>query len=198
MTDSRIGVVLGSSRPGRLGERVCRFVMRHDRTAPAEFGVLDLADYRMPFFDEAVAPLDNPHRVPAPCVARWLEDMDAADGYLFLTPEYNFTIPAVLKNALDFLAGQASGKPAAILSYSATIHGGIVAGNELRLTLCKLGMLPLPGSLAFAHADRVLDEAGELAEDTPWAHRVNAFVPTALTELVRYTDALKPLRMPVP
>lgn len=164
------------------------------RVADAEFSVLDLARYRMPFFDEAIAPLDNPERVAAPCVARWLDDMAAADGYLFLTPEYNFTIPAVLKNALDFLAGQSHGKPAAILSYSTTTHGGIVAGNELRLTLCKVGIIPLPKSLPLAHANRVLDESGRLAEDTPWAHKVNAYVPVALTELTRYTNALRPLR----
>jgi NAD(P)H-dependent FMN reductase len=192
---SRIGVVLGSTRPQRLGDRVCAFVMRHAAQVPgADFTVLDLCDYRMPFFNEATAPLSNAARTPAPNVCRWLDDVAAADGFLFLTPEYNHTIPAVLKNALDFLAEEAYGKPASILSYSSTVHGGNIAGNELRLTLSKLGMLPLPKSLPLAHADRLLDESGELIEQSEWAGRVEAFLPRSLSELVRYAAALKTVR----
>jgi len=195
MSGIGIGVVLGSTRPQRLGERVCRFVMKHAENVPdAAFGVLDLAGYRMPFFDEAEAPLANRDRVPADNVRRWLDDMAAADGYLFLTPEYNYTIPAVLKNALDFLAKEAEGKPAAILSYSSTMHGGNIAGNELRSVLSKLGMLPMPKSLPMAHAERLLDGTGDLVEQSDWAAKVNAFVPWSLNELVRYATALKPVR----
>jgi NAD(P)H-dependent FMN reductase len=191
----RIGVVLGSSRPQRLGGRVCGFVMRQAAAIPAaDFRVLDIADYRLPFFDEPCAPLGNTDRTPAPNVRRWLDDIAAADGYLFLTPEYNYTIPAVLKNALDFLAEEAHGKPASILSYSSTTHGGNIAGNELRLTLSKLGMLPLPKSLPLAHADRLLDETGELIERSQWAARVAAYLPRSLTELARYATALKTVR----
>ncbi|MFE4255023.1 hypothetical protein ACFRU3_37210 [Streptomyces sp. NPDC056910] len=66
--------------------------------------------------------------------------------------------------------------------------------NELRLPLCKLGMLPLPRSLPFAHAERVLDADGGLAEQSDWAAKVAAFVPWSLNELVCYSAALKPLR----
>jgi NAD(P)H-dependent FMN reductase len=192
---SSIGVVLGSTRPQRLGERVCRFVMKQSEEVPdAAFRILDLADYRMPFFDEAEAPLANRDRNPADNVRRWLDDMAEADGYLFLTPEYNYTIPAVLKNALDFLAREAEGKPAAILSYSSTAHGGNIAGNELRSVLSKLGMLPMPKSLPMAHAERLLDETGELVEESEWAAMVGAFVPWSLNELARYAAALKTVR----
>ncbi|MBO2453003.1 NAD(P)H-dependent oxidoreductase [Actinomadura barringtoniae] len=195
MNGIRIGVVLGSTRPQRLGERVCHFVMKQAKDVPdADFRVLDLAGYRMPFFDEAEAPLANRDRVPAENVRCWLGDLAAMDGYLFLTPEYNYTFPAVLKNALDFLAKEAEGKPAAILSYSNTMHGGNIAGNELRAVLSKLGMLPLPRSLPMAHAERLLDETGDLVEQSDWAAKVAAFVPWSLNELVRYAAALKTVR----
>jgi NAD(P)H-dependent FMN reductase len=191
----RIAVVLGSTRPQRLGARVCAFVMHHTAQIPqANFTVLDLADYRMPFFDETCAPLANPDRVPAPNVRQWLHEMDQADGYLFLTPEYNYTVPAVLKNALDYLGEEAHGKPATILSYSSTAHGGNIAGNELRLTLSKLGMLPLPKSLPLAHAERLLNENGELVEQSDWAAKVGAFLPRSLTELINYAAALRAVR----
>jgi chromate reductase, NAD(P)H dehydrogenase (quinone) len=193
----RIGVVLGSVRPQRLGERVCRFVMSLAGRAPqARFTVLDLADYRLPVSEEAVAPPAGPGRAPEPEVRRWLDDMAAADGYLFLTPEHDYTLPAALKNALGHLAGEAHDKPATILSYASTAHGGSIAGNELRLTLGGLGMLPLPGSLPLAHADRLLDESGRVVGEPEWAAEVTCRLSRSLTELVRYADALRTLPVP--
>lgn len=190
----RIKVILGSTRPGRLGDRVCRFVLREAaHLDDAEFTLLDLADHPMPFFDEPVAPLADHDRRPSAPVRAWLEAVAAADAYLFVTPEYNHAPPAVLKNALDFLATEAFGKPASIVSYSTTAHGGALAGQSLRLSLSKAGMLPLPRSLALAHADRLLDPAGELVERSGWARRVAEFVPAALRDLVDHSRALKTL-----
>lgn len=77
--------------------------------------------------------------------------MAAADGYLFVVPEYNFEVPAVARNALDTLAHEAEGKPVMIQSYSDTSYGGIVAGHAFRLPLSKLGMFPRPKSLPLPH-----------------------------------------------
>ena len=194
-----IAVVLGSSRKPRLGNRVCAYVMSKTAAVPgAEFTVLDLAGYQLPFFDEPLAPWSNPARSPAPAVRRWLDDMAAAHGYLFLTPEYNYAIPAVLKNALDFLGHEADGKPASILSYSDTMHGGNIAGHQLRLTLNKLGMLPLPVSLPLAHADRMLDESGHLTDHSDFAHKIDKYLPWSLAELVRYAATLQTARDTAP
>jgi NAD(P)H-dependent FMN reductase len=191
----RIEVILGSTRPGRIGHRVCRFVMEKAAVVSgAEFTVLDLADHPMPFFDEPLAPLANRNRRPSAAVRAWLAAMAAADGYVFLTPEYNHAPPAVLKNALDFVATEAAGKPASIVSYSTATHGGAVAGQLLRLMLSKAGMLPLPKSLALGRADRVLDPTGELAERSDWTRRVAQFVPASLHDLVNHARALKTVR----
>jgi NAD(P)H-dependent FMN reductase len=195
--DVTLAIILGSSRQPRLGDRVCRFVLSRAAEVPGTaFTVLDLAGYQMPFFDEEVAPLNNRDRTPCDPVRRWLDDMAAADGYLFLTPEYNYAAPAVLKNAIDYLAREAEGKPASILSYSDTPHGGNIAGHELRMILNKLGMFPMPKSLPLAHADRLLHEDGTLAEDGPWAAKVSAFIPWSLTELARYAALLRQARVP--
>jgi NAD(P)H-dependent FMN reductase len=197
--DVAIGVVLGSSRPQRLGERVCKFVMSQAAQLPgARYTVLDLACYELPFFSEPVAPLNNRDRCPAGPVRRWLADMAAADGYLFITPEYNYAVPAVLKNALDFLAREAEGKPASVLSYSDTSFGGNIAGHELRLTLNKLGMFPMPMSLPLPHADQLLAPDGTLAPDSDWAAKVAAFVPWSLIELTRYAALLRQARQAEP
>jgi len=199
MTDSaarvKIGVVLGSSRPRRLGERVTRFVLTSASQVPdADFTLFDLACYQLPFFDEALAPWDNPDRRPAPNVARWLEDIASADGYLFVVPEYNLAVPAVVKNALDLLAHEADAKPASVLSYSDTFDGGVVAGHELRLVLSKLGMLPLPKTIPLAHADQLLEPDGTLADGSRLGRIAAQFVPYMLRELAHYAAGLRPLR----
>jgi NAD(P)H-dependent FMN reductase len=191
----KIGVVLGSSRGQRLGERVTRWVLTSAREVPeADFALFDLASYRLPFFDEALAPWDNPDRHPEPNVARWLEDMASADGYLFVVPEYNLAVPAVVKNALDLLGHEADAKPASILSYTDTSYGGIIAGRELRLMVSKLGMLPLPKTIPLAHAERLLDPDGGLVAESRYATVVARYLPYMLRELARYAAALRPLR----
>lgn len=191
-----IGVVLGSSRPGRLGDRVCKFVVKSAAAVPgASFEVFDLANYEMPLFDEAIAPRNNRNRSPAPTVARWLQDVASADGYVFLTPEYNLAVPAVLKNALDFLAHEADGKPAAILSYSDTAFGGILAGHTLQLTLNILGMFVMPRSpIPLPHADKMLDDGGEVIELSDLAGKIVRYLSRSLTQLVKYATALRDVR----
>jgi NAD(P)H-dependent FMN reductase len=194
-TKTKIGVVLGSSRERRLGERVIRWVLTGAKEVPeGDFGLLDLAAYQLPFFDEAIAPWDNPDRHPAPNVARWLADMAAADGYLFVVPEYNLAVPAVVKNALDLLAHEADGKPASIVSYSDTFNGGVTAGHELRLVINKLGMLPLPRTIPLPHAEQLLDPDGSLVADSRMAKAVALLLPYTLRELARYAAALRPVR----
>jgi NAD(P)H-dependent FMN reductase len=120
--------------------------------------------------------------------------MASADGYLFVVPECNYAVPAMVKNSLDFLGHEAEGKPAAILSYSGTDHGGNIAGHELRPCLSKLGMLPLPRSLPLAHADEILGPDGAMVAESDFARKVAQFMPWSRRELVRYAAALRPLR----
>ena len=190
-----IAIILGSTRGERLGTRVVRYIAgKAAGVAGAEFSVLDLADYELPFFAEPVAPIDNRDRRVPPNVRRWLDDVASADGYVFVVPEYNFEVPAPAKNALDLLAHEAEGKPALIQSYSDTSYGGIIAGHLFRLPLSKMGMFPMPKSLPMPHAERLFDEHGTLVEDTDWGRILDRFIPWALAELVRYAAALAPLR----
>jgi NAD(P)H-dependent FMN reductase len=118
----------------------------------------------------------------------------SADGYLFLVPEYNFAVPAVVKNALDLLAHEAAAKPASVLSYSDTSYGGIVAGHELRLVLNKLEMLPLSKTIPLAHAEQLFDPDGGLVAESGFARVVAAYLPYILRELAAYAATLRPLR----
>jgi NAD(P)H-dependent FMN reductase len=136
-----IQVIVGTDREGRFSEKAAAWLM--DRlTARDELTVelVDLRDYPMPFYDQLEPPAHG-RRNYAPDVARWAEKVDAADGYIFVTAEYNHGYPAVLKNALDHAFPEFNRKPAAFVGYGNV--GGARAIEQLRLVTVELEMAPL-------------------------------------------------------
>jgi NAD(P)H-dependent FMN reductase len=121
--------IVGSTRPGRAADRVVPWIVDRAKEHGAfSVEVLDLRDWPLPFFAETFATVGDP-RNPAysdPVVKRWNQRIVEGDAYLFITPEYNHSVPAVLKNALDsvFASFAFRNKPAAFVGYS----GGIAAG----------------------------------------------------------------------
>jgi NAD(P)H-dependent FMN reductase len=121
-------IIIGSTRPGRAAGQVIPWMVSASRQHGG-FGVdvLDLRDWELPLFGETFATVGDP-RNPAfsvPAVKRWNEKIAEGDAYLFITPEYNHSVPAVLKNAIDsvFATFAFRTKPAACVAYS----GGIAA-----------------------------------------------------------------------
>ena len=100
-----ISVIVGSTRQGRFSERPAQWILQHlQKHAGIEAQLLDLRDFPMPFFDQAVSPA-TPGRAPYEneVVKRWTAAIAASDGFVFVTPEYNYGPSAVLKNALDWV-----------------------------------------------------------------------------------------------
>ena len=188
-----IAVIVGATRAGRVTDKLAHWVSEEARNL-AEVEVLDLVDYPMPFFDEAISPRYNPKRKPSKEVSKWLDKVAAFDGYVIVTPEYNRSTSAVLKNALDYLDYQMDSKPVAIVAHGST--GGAQAVANLRMALPGVGAVSLPKALFFT--DRVgeaIDEAGVLKEelqDNPYGPQAN--LKAALADLVWYADALKAAR----
>jgi NAD(P)H-dependent FMN reductase len=187
----KISIILGSTRPQhRLGERVAKWVIHEtSKFSEATYSFLDLRDYDLPFFNENKGPRGNDNRHPAENVARWLEDIAAADGYIFITPEYNEGPSAALKNAIDFLAFEANRKPAAIISYSDGFNGGMYAPIQLRVTLGEVGIIALKTQQIILNADKVLNEEGiPLPEEQPiLERRFGRF----MDDLIWFTEVLK-------
>src|SRR5437660_8938520 len=140
----KIGIILGTTRPARFADTPARWLL--DLAHPgddADFEIVDLRGYPMPFFEEEQSPMFVPPRDAA--ALRWAEKMAGLDGYIFVTPEYNHGIPAVLKNALDYAYAEYSRKPASFVGY-----GGVGAARgveQLRLVLMALQMVPLKQSV---------------------------------------------------
>lgn len=186
----KLAVILGSTRQGRQSAKQATWVVNTaQQIAGFDVELLDLKDYPMPFFDEAASPRYNPNRLIDPIAQKWLARLEAADAYIFVTPEYNHSIPGVLKNAFDYIDFQVDRKPAAIVSHGA--NGGTRAAMHLREIISEGKMVPIPNTVAFSGVSDGIDEAGNISE----ALKANPYGPQAalnglLAELKWYSDAL--------
>ena len=187
----KIGIIIGSTREGRVTERVAQWV-RQTAAAElpdAELTVLDLRDYALPFFDEAISPQYNPERKPTGVVKEWLDALAAQDAIIIVTPEYNRSIPAVLKNALDYVAYELARKPVAIVGQGSA--GGNQAISHLRGIIAGVLAVSVPAFVAVTHAGAAIDEKGNLSAEVA----ANPYGPAhalkrLLTDLAWYTGAL--------
>ncbi len=104
---TRLAVITGSVRPNRVGSDVARWVAEKASTVEGvEAEVLELADFDLPVFAEEVPPMMAAPKDPAS--AAWNEALARFDAYIFVTPEYNRSLPGALKNAIDFTRPEAS------------------------------------------------------------------------------------------
>ena len=180
MTRPKIGIIVGSTREGRFADHPLNWYLDivKDRD-DAEFEVVDLRDYPMPFFEEKMSPAWVP---PENDVARrWGEKLESLDGFVFTVAEYNHSITGVLKNALDYAYKEFNRKPATFLAYGGT--GGARAVEQLRLILAELqvaslkynvhiGMTELLGILregkTMADFPYLIDGAKAMTDDLVW------------------------------
>lgn len=131
----RIGIILGSTRPGRNGEAVARWV--HDvagTRSDADYELVDIQDFHLPLLDEPVPPSRGQYSHEH--TKRWAAKIASFDAFVFVTPEYNHGTSAALKNAIDFLYAEWNNKAAGFVSYGSA--GGARATESLRLVMGEL------------------------------------------------------------
>jgi Predicted flavoprotein len=126
----RVGIVLGSTRPGRNGEAVAKWVLDNaSKRTDAEYELVDLLDFNLPLLDEPIPPsmgqYQNDH------TKAWAEKIASYDAFVFVSAEYNHGINAALKNAIDFLFAEWNNKAAGFVSYGSAY--GVRAVEHLRL-----------------------------------------------------------------
>lgn len=132
-----IGIILGSTRPNRLGGQVAEWVAEQaSARTDAGFELLDLRDHQLPHLDEPLSPLLGQYQHDH--TKAWAETIARFDGYVFVTAEYNHGIPGALKDAIDYLAAEWQNKAAGVVSYG--IAGGTGAAFQLRQICGQLGM----------------------------------------------------------
>ncbi|MGA1835446.1 NAD(P)H-dependent oxidoreductase [Herbiconiux sp. 11R-BC] len=186
---TKIGIILGSTRPGRKGEQVAKWVLDIARKrSDAEFELIDLADFPLPHFDEAGSPklgsYQNAH------TKAWSAEIARFDGYVFVTPEYNHSTSGVLKNALDYLYTEWNNKAAAFVSYGGV--GGARAVEHLRLVASELQLATVRAQVAIS----LMTEFENFSTFAPHDYLL-PLVDEMLDQLVAWTKALEPLHAPV-
>lgn len=187
-----IAIILGSSRPTSAGRALFNHLKQLAPQVQPElnFTFLDLATYQLPFFAETLPPMANDHRQLPAKQQQWLTDMAQADGYVILTPEYNHAMPAVLKNALDFLAFEGQRKPVKLVSYADNMRGGQFGAASLVPVLQRLGMLVLPKPTPIGNLPATLQPDGTFIKDAPLQARYTKGLTAALQEIAYYTTVL--------
>lgn len=179
----RLLVIVGSTRPGRQGDRWGRWITDlANAQGDYEAQLVDLRELDLPFMDEPNHP--RLQQYTHEHTKRWSAMVDAADAYLFVTPEYNYGYPAPLKNALDYLFQEWKDKPAGIVSYGG-ISGGLRSAHLLRQVLSALGLAVPQSSVAIPFSQQYLTEDGGV--DAPEAAVSSA---TALLAEMRRLGAL--------
>jgi NAD(P)H-dependent FMN reductase len=183
----KLEVVVASTRPGRVGGIVADWFVRRAREHGGfEVGVSDLAELDLPFVDEPNHPRLRDYQHDH--TKQWSAAVDAADAFVFVTPEYNYTFPATLKNAIDFLHAEWAYKPVGFVSYGG-LSAGLRAVQSLKPVVTTLAMFPLPASVALPFVSNSISDGvlvpGELAESSAKA---------MLDELVRVSAAFATLR----
>ncbi|AWE48748.1 MULTISPECIES: NADPH-dependent FMN reductase [Streptomyces] len=183
---TKIGIIIGSTRPGRNGEAVARWVheVAAERT-DAEFEIVDLLDYELPVLDEAYpASLGN---YTQPHTRAWAEKIASLDGFVIVTPEYNRSVPGALKNAIDFLYAEWNNKAVGFVSYGSV--GGTRAVEHLRGIAGELQMADVRSQVALS----LFTDFENFTTFTPAAIQRDTLV-TTLDQVVAWSTALAPLR----
>jgi NAD(P)H-dependent FMN reductase len=207
----KVGIIIGSHRVVRVGPQIARFVLDILQAAEAEktshatsaqpearhrlritFGLVDLTTHNLPLFDEPIIPqaVKSPDGYTHEHTRAWSRRVAALDAFVFVAPQHNWSIPAGLKNAIDYLFHEWKGKPAVIVTYGG--HGGTRCAEHLRTVLGSIGVRVVERMVAMAfpsvefrgkcfRGEELGLDAG--SDDGPWAEKRGEIV-AAWKELV--------------
>jgi len=182
----KIAIVIGSTRPGRNGEAVSRWVyeMANSR-GDAEYEMVDIKDYSLPLLDEPIPPSMGQYSKEHTKI--WSAKIDSFDAYVFVTPEYNHGIPGALKNAIDFLFKEWNNKVAGFVSYGSA--GGVRAVEQLRLVMAEVKVATVRAQVQLS----LYTDFENFSIFKP--HNIHEkSINTMLDELVTWAGAMKSLR----
>ncbi|MBX3091809.1 MAG: NAD(P)H-dependent oxidoreductase [Cryobacterium sp.] len=187
---TRLMIIVGSVRPGRIGMPIAKWVREQaEGSGRFEVDFVDLVELNLPFMDEpehpALGKYTKPHTIA------WSKRVAAADAFLLVTPEYNYSYSPALKNALDFLSSEWRRKPVGFVSYGGVSSGtrGMVA---MLPTLAALQLIRVGSNVELTFAARQIVDGVFQADD-----RAAAILSRELAELAAMAPALAELRRAV-
>src|SRR5665213_2499430 len=184
----KIELIIGSTRPGRVGPQIAIWIVDNlSKKSGIDYEIVDIKDWGLPIFDEAVLPSMNQYQHEH--TKAWGAKVSEADAYIFLTPEYNAGYPASIKNAIDYLFHEWQGKPLMIVSYG--VGGGTTASAQLRQVAERLKMLPTAISPAFTIGKDMSDKNGQIKNIATAFNPYEASLHEAAEQLLNLTSTQK-------
>jgi NAD(P)H-dependent FMN reductase len=182
----KIAVIIGSTRPGRVGESVANWLLElAKKRTDAEFQLVDIKAFNLPLLDEPVPPSMGQYSKEH--TKAWAATIDSFDGYVFVTPEYNHGICGALKNAIDFVYREWNNKAAGFVGYGSA--GGVRAVEHLRLVMAEVQVATVRNQVALS----LFTDFENYTKFKPAAHHEKS-VSQMLDQLIAWSSALKSLR----
>lgn len=185
---TRIGIILGSTRPNRRGEAVARWALdQAGHRDDATFSLVDLHEFALPLLDELFPPSFG--RYQHDHTRRWAQTIADFDGFVIVTPEYNHSAPAALTNALSYLFAEWNHKAVGFISYGG--HGGVRAVEHLRAVAGELMMADVRAQVALS----IATDWENRRDFKPGDHHLPVLT-RVFDQVIARSDALAPLRVP--
>lgn len=182
----KVGIVTGSTRPGRVNESVARWVLEHaQKHGGAEFELVDIQTFNLPLLDEPMPPSRGQYTKPH--TKAWAAKVASLDAFVFVTPEYNHGISGALKNAIDFLYAEWNNKAAGFVSYGSA--GGTRSVEHLRGVMAEIQVADVRQQVTLS----LRDDFENYTVFKPAAHHEKT-LKTLLEQVIRWGTALKTVR----
>ena len=186
---AKLEIIVGSTRPGRVGLPIGQWVEAEARAHAgfAEVELIDLAEVNLPFMDEPNHP--RLARYTHQHTRDWSAKVSEADAFVFVAPEYNHGLTAPLKNAIDYLFNEWTHKPAGLVSYGG-VSAGTRAAQMIKQVFTSVKLVPVNEAVYLPFVRKFIDDEGNLRPNESLETSATAM----LDELLRYATALAPLR----
>jgi NAD(P)H-dependent FMN reductase len=182
----RIAIIIGSTRPGRKGEAVAKWVYEiAQKRSDAEFELVDIKDFNLPLLDEPMSPLMGQYTHQH--TKTWSAKIASFDAYVFVTPEYNHATSGALKNAIDFLYNEWTNKAAGFVGYGGA--SGTRAVENLRLVMGELQIADVKAQVGLS----LFTDFEDFSVFKP-APKQEKSVNAMLDQVIAWGGALKTLR----
>ncbi|HWD11796.1 NAD(P)H-dependent oxidoreductase [Pseudochrobactrum sp. sp1633] len=188
MSVPKLYTIICATRSARHGDKFAKW-FNDFAAANSDFDaeLIDLAEVKLPFFDESTHP--RAQKYEHEHTKKWSKLIDAGDAFVFVIPEYNYSPPAEFFNAVNYLNTEWNYKPAAIMSYGG-VSGGLRSAQVARSHLSTLRMVPLPEGIPLPNYPQFLNENGAFVA----TEMVEASAKTVLSELKVWNDGLQTIR----
>lgn len=163
----RIQIIVGSVRQNSQGSKVGAWIAN---TAGKQEGIeaelLDLHDWDLPLYNEAMPPLALAGKYDSEIGTAWTQKIADGDAYILVTPEYNHGYSAAIKNAIDWIGTEWAGKPVVIVGYSMSPNGGVLGVEQLKPILTQIKLMQVSHNVLVRAVHEAFDEAGLPKDDS--------------------------------